>query len=172
MEESKARHELGSVSHVSPEAIGEPGKRTFRILLRSGAASASLWLEKEQLSQLAIYLQQILASSSESDPRKESSPVPEWSGGVVSIDFKVGKMSLAHDPSSNSFLIVAHDVEEPEESQPTVSFWLTAAQAKELAKEALKVCAAGRPRCFLCGRPIDPEGHVCPRANGHVVLEP
>ncbi|HAI99827.1 MAG TPA: DUF3090 domain-containing protein, partial [Dehalococcoidia bacterium] len=32
-------------------------------------------------------------------------------------------------------------------------------------------CAAGRPRCFLCGLPINPDGHVCPRANGHTVLE-
>ena len=102
---------------------------------------------------------------------EESSPGPEWPGGVVSADFKVGKMSLSHDATSNSFHIVAHDVEEPEEGQPMVSFELTPAQANELAKESLKVCAAGRPLCFLCGRPIDPEGHVCPRANGHAVLE-
>jgi len=29
------------------------------------------------------------------------------------------------------------------------------------------VVAAGRPPCPLCGNPLDPEGHVCPRQNGH-----
>jgi hypothetical protein len=35
----------------------------------------------------------------------------------------------------------------------------------------LRICASGRPPCFLCGLPINPEGHVCPRANGHAVFE-
>jgi len=25
--------------------------------------------------------------------------------------------------------------------------------------------AAGRPPCSLCGQPLDPEGHACPRLN-------
>ncbi len=45
------------------------------------------------------------------------------------------------------------------------------AQASVLGEEALKICAAGRPNCFLCGQPINPEGHACPRANGHTILE-
>ena len=168
MEESKAQYELGGVASIKPEALGEPGKRTFRIQLQSGAASACLWLEKEQLSELALYLQQILASLPEQErERKEPVAEPEWAGGVASIDFKIGKMSLAHNAATTSFFIVAHDVEEPEDSVPTISFWLSMTQAEELVREALKVCAAGRPRCFLCGRPIDPDGHVCPRANGH-----
>ena len=27
--------------------------------------------------------------------------------------------------------------------------------------------AAGRPPCPFCGDPLDPSGHVCPRANGY-----
>ena len=80
-------------------------------------------------------------------------------------------MALGHDSASNAFLILAHDREEGEEGPAMLSFWATLSQAKELAEEALKVCAAGRPRCFLCGRPIDPEGHMCPRSNGHAKLE-
>ena len=34
----------------------------------------------------------------------------------------------------------------------------------EVSKE---VVAAGRPTCAMCGEPIDPEGHFCPRRNGH-----
>ena len=172
MEQSRAKYDLGSVSRITPEALGDPGKRTFRILLESGAASACMWLEKEQLYQLGLYLQEAVASiSSDDPPGEEAAPEPQWGGGLVNIDFKIGKTSLAHNAANNTFLLVAHNLEEAEDSEPTVSFSLALNQAEELAKEALRVCAAGRPLCGLCGRPIDPEGHVCPRANGHAVLE-
>lgn len=86
------------------------------------------------------------------------------------MDFKVGKLALGHDKSSNGFLLLAHDVEEMEDNTATLSFWLATSQAEDIAKESLKVCAAGRPRCFLCSQPINPEGHMCPRSNGHATL--
>jgi uncharacterized repeat protein (TIGR03847 family) len=38
--------------------------------------------------------------------------------------------------------------------------------ARAFAKRAQTVVAAGRPPCQFCGNPVDPEGHICPRANG------
>jgi len=46
-------------------------------------------------------------------------------------------------------------------------FWATREQMLSFARHGAAVCAAGRPRCPLCGNPIDPEGHVCPALNGH-----
>jgi uncharacterized repeat protein (TIGR03847 family) len=48
-----------------------------------------------------------------------------------------------------------------------VRFWATREQMLSLARHGASVCAAGRPRCQLCGNPIDPEGHQCPALNGH-----
>jgi uncharacterized repeat protein (TIGR03847 family) len=48
-----------------------------------------------------------------------------------------------------------------------VRFWATREQMLSLARHGAAVCAAGRPRCQLCGNPIDPEGHQCPALNGH-----
>jgi len=31
------------------------------------------------------------------------------------------------------------------------------------------VVASGRPPCPLCGQPLDKQGHICPRKNGHYV---
>ncbi len=45
---------------------------------------------------------------------------------------------------------------------------ITAGQVRAFAKRALKVVAAGRPPCPLCGLPLDAAGHVCPRQNGHL----
>ena len=48
-----------------------------------------------------------------------------------------------------------------------VRFWATREQMLSLARHGAAVCAAGRPRCPLCGNAIDPEGHRCPALNGH-----
>jgi uncharacterized repeat protein (TIGR03847 family) len=54
-----------------------------------------------------------------------------------------------------------------ESERGRVRFWATREQMLSLARHGAAVCAAGRPRCQLCGNPIDPEGHVCPALNGH-----
>jgi uncharacterized repeat protein (TIGR03847 family) len=38
--------------------------------------------------------------------------------------------------------------------------------ARAFAQRAQRVVSAGRPPCPFCGGPLDPDGHLCPRANG------
>jgi len=45
---------------------------------------------------------------------------------------------------------------------------LTPTRARAFAERALRTVAAGRPPCPLCGQPLDPTGHLCPRRNGYV----
>ena len=40
-------------------------------------------------------------------------------------------------------------------------------QAAAFAIRATSLVEAGRPACPLCGLPLDPSGHDCPRTNGH-----
>ena len=56
---------------------------------------------------------------------------------------------------------------ELEAERGKVRFWATREQMLSLARHGAAVCAAGRPRCPLCGNPMDPEGHQCPALNGH-----
>jgi len=165
---------LGRLSGIEPVTFGQPGQRTFRLDLHAGSAFCSVWMEKEQLFQLGVYLKDIVGALSAEDKARESEPrEPTWSGGEATIDFKAGQFMLSHDGESNSFYVQAHEreTEEDQQEMESVSFWITVAQAEALSEESLKICAAGRPTCFLCGQPINPEGHVCPRANGHTVLE-
>ena len=179
MEEKQVKYPLGTLSRIEAVTFGEPGRRTFRIDLHSGSAFCSVWLEKEQLFQLGVYLRDFVAGLSAEEKARESSPQePGWGGGEETIDFKAGQMYLSHDRETNSFYMQAHEresgeeqEESPAEEAQSVSFWMTLPQATDLAEESLRICAAGRPTCFLCGQPINPEGHVCPRANGHTVLE-
>ena len=174
MEPPEVKYTLGPLSRIEPNTFGEPGQRTFNLVLESGEARCTVWLEKEQLYQLGVYLQEAVESlSSEDKARPTHDKEPAWSGEGFSLDFKVGQVMLNYDQDSNSFRMLAYEREEEEATQETssVSFWISVTQAVTVAEEALRICAAGRPRCFLCGLPINPDGHICPRANGHTVLE-
>lgn len=174
MEPQRIKFPLGALSSVDAETYGEPGQRTFRLVLQSGAARSYVWLEKEQLFQLAKYLEQAVHSLSSEDRERRSEPGdPPWSGSETSLEFKARQLLLSYDSAANSFYLQALESEEgePQEETSSVSCWVTVAQAESLARESLRICASGRPLCFLCSMPINPDGHVCPRANGHAVFE-
>lgn len=58
--------------------------------------------------------------------------------------------------------------EEGEETPPTLICHASRHQLQALSVKIARVVAAGRPRCPLCGAPINPgEPHICPRSNGH-----
>jgi uncharacterized repeat protein (TIGR03847 family) len=174
MEPGSITYPLGALSRIEAETFGLPGRRTFRLALQSGRATTYVWLEKEQLSQLGAGLKEAVERQTASDRARASTPTaPSWPGGDTLIEFKARVLSGRHDQDTNSFYLQAHGDEDERsgEEAPSVSFWITVDQASELADESLRICASGRPICFLCGLPIDPSGHVCPRANGHAVFE-
>jgi uncharacterized repeat protein (TIGR03847 family) len=47
----------------------------------------------------------------------------------------------------------------------TAKFRLTRAQVADFIAAGNDIVRAGRPPCRLCGQPLDPEGHACPRLN-------
>jgi uncharacterized repeat protein (TIGR03847 family) len=73
--------------------------------------------------------------------------------------------------SAASELLAAFEgVDEDEDEGPdTLRVRLTPAEARGFVNRALSVVAAGRLPCPLCGGPLDPQGHICPRRNGHYV---
>ena len=164
---AEAKNEFTNVTNLRPEAVGEPGNRTFRILADSGSSSAVLWLEKEQLFQLALANEQLLATLAEGQGGSRTLPVDQEAPGLTKLEFKVSKLVLGHNGDTGLFIIDAYDVEDEDDALATVRLWASSGQIKEFAEEALRVCAAGRPLCPLCGRPMDRTGHQCPRLNGH-----
>ncbi|MFI0446162.1 DUF3090 domain-containing protein [Actinomadura sp. 6N118] len=166
-------------------AVGQPGDRAFFLQARSGPRVTSVGLEKFQVTLLAERLEELLdevlrrsggdaavpavAPSELHDDEPLDQPVEE--------EFKVGTMALAWDPEDERIIIEAQEVtEEAEDAEvgeddPAIVVLrvrITAAQARAFAERALKVVAAGRPPCPLCGLPLDAAGHICPRQNGHL----
>ena len=163
------KNEFTQVTGLRAEALGEPGKRTFRVLVDGTASSATLWLEKEQLLQLAMAIQRLMATLPD-DQDDQTAPLEGAAAVLADLDFKVFKLVLGHD-AGRGFFVDAHGEEDAEEETSTVRVWASNAQAREFSKEALRVCASGRPLCPLCGGPIDPTGHSCPRVNGHTQVD-
>lgn len=162
----RGRHDLGACSAIGAEAIGRPGERTFRIRAKAEGGSVILWLEKEQLHELAMAIKQLLRREVRGgEPR---APVP----GATSADFefKAARLALGRDPDSPRYVLAA-SVREDEDAG--VTLWLDAGQLDALADQALDVHAGGRPRCPLCGAPMTAEHgepHMCVRTNGHARL--
>ena len=175
MAERAVRYQLGSAQSVTAESFGRPGRRTFRLTAEAGRALSYIWLEKEQLLQLAVYFSQALeqlakAGISGDNPSRQA----PWMGDPMRQDFHARQMQLQFDREIKCFLLEAFEGDENDPAagvQTSVSFWMTVAQCRALAEQALQVCAAGRPPCFLCGMPIDPGGHRCRRASGHAIFE-
>jgi uncharacterized repeat protein (TIGR03847 family) len=161
-------HDFGPVDEIDAEAIGEPGHRTFRVLAERGAATASLWLEKEQLQALGMIIEQQLTRLS-SRRQAEAQPLLSLASrfqGAATIDFKVGRMAVGYDERRRTFTLTAHEIEDPD-AAPTFTCSATSPQVAALAAKIAEVVAAGRPLCPLCGAPVE-GAHVCPLSNGHV----
>ena len=59
--------------------------------------------------------------------------------------------------------------DDDEEGPDLLRVRMTATAARSFVARATQVVAGGRPPCPLCGAPLDPRGHICPRRNGHYV---
>jgi uncharacterized repeat protein (TIGR03847 family) len=71
---------------------------------------------------------------------------------------------------AGELLAAFEGVDEDDEDGPdTLRVRLSPAEARSFVNRALTVVAAGRLPCPLCGQPLDPQGHICPRRNGHYV---
>lgn len=163
---ARARRDLGPVRSVTPESLGKPGQRTFRVVIRADGGEATVWLEKEHMAALAMSIQAVL----EEAPGEGS--VAEPPGSVAraetrAVEFKAAALAIVYDSPRRTFGVLAYDADDASTNTATLAWWLTRAQARQLAEEAAEIVSSGRPICPLCHRPKDPEGHMCTETNGH-----
>ncbi len=161
------------------EAIGEPGQRRFRLMAVVGGDTFVVWMEKQQLQALGLALEQMLEQLPDRGPEIAVAPASVEFDANTRRQFRAGRMELGYDEAQDRLVVVAHDVNDDEETEDApvivgvesnVSFAcrLTREQAREVSADAAAVVSAGRPRCTMCGRPMGPGPHVCPQQNGHM----
>jgi len=153
--------------------VGQPGQRTFFLQASAGQRVTSVALEKVQVQTLAERLGDLLDEVRRRGGDAPAEAPPELED-VAPLDqpileeFRAGTLALAWDGDDDRVVVEAQQMTEDEDEEGDVlRVRITAAVARAFCARALRVVAAGRPPCPLCGRPLDPEGHVCPRLNGH-----
>jgi uncharacterized repeat protein (TIGR03847 family) len=165
---------MNPVSRITVDAIGPPGQRVFVLQASQGTETITLKIEKEQAQVLAHSLDQLLEEVGERFPREISKMEEPLASEMMLHEplepaFVVGQMGLGYDESEDALVLVMQELTPEEESQDAAiaRVWATRGQMQALSRHIKDVAARGRPSCPLCGRPIDPDGHFCPKSNGH-----
>ena len=154
--------------------IGAPGEREFYFQIRQKNLLVSLATEKSQATALAERISTIIREIKKSAPLSAVNPAPVDDLPLelpLDSEFVVGAIGIAFDPSQLEIEISfraedAYEVED-EDSGPLVEIHLDLSMALAFAQRTMALVAAGRPLCPFCISPIDPRGHLCPRANGY-----
>lgn len=167
--------DLQPVSHITTDALGPPGKRVFYLQGWQEERTVTLIVEKIQIQSLAVGLEQFLAEIYDKYPG-----LPEASADFIEdqmrihppVDplFRVGEMGLGYDADNDLVVLVARELVPegtPAEEASVVRFWCSRSQVRAMCHWGMEVAAHGRPLCPQCGEPMDPEGHFCPKKNGH-----
>ncbi len=162
--------------------VGTPGERTFYLQAIEGVRVVSVALEKAQVAVLADRIEQLLdevvsrtgtalPAADDVDTGALAQPIDE--------EFRVGAMGLAWDGDTGLVIVEAQApvddaeiaeqtlLEDVEDGPDALRVRLDPSRARAFVDRARLVIAAGRPPCPLCGQPLDPQGHICPRNNGY-----
>jgi uncharacterized repeat protein (TIGR03847 family) len=138
-----------------------------------------LILEKLQILSLAEGVEQFLSEVREKYPDLDE-PSADYTEEKMRIQppvdplFRIGDLGLGYDANADLVVLVAREMtaeeaEGDQEAEPAsvVRLWCTRSQIRALARWGVEVASRGRPLCPQCGQPIEPEGHFCPKKNGH-----
>ena len=182
---------LDPVDHITVDAIGKPGSRIFYIQGRQGEQVVSLIIEKIQLQSLIAGVSEFLKEVVIKYPDRITTDVDLKEDAMrilapVDPKFRVGDMGLAYDDERDLVCIIAREMdifqnEENEEDDDEVEleeikkedegnavrYWCTRGQLLTMAHWGAVVLERGRPICPQCLQPMEPEGHFCPKKNGH-----
>lgn len=174
--------------------VGQPGERTFFLQARTGTRLTSVTLEKQQVEILGErvdeLLDELLSGGETRSVIPAVTPAELVDAGPLDQpiveEFRAGTITLSWDAADERVVIevfpVAEELAEPLEAAEAELPALPLAEpepgelllvrmpppmARAFATRAGQVVSAGRAQCPFCGGPIDPQGHLCPRANGY-----
>jgi uncharacterized repeat protein (TIGR03847 family) len=163
--------DLPDVDRFTAGTVGEPGQRVFFLQASAGGELVTVQCEKTQVGALGEYLAQLLADL----PAPDVTSVPSELELLDPVDpvWIAGQIGVVFDESRDRMVVRIDELQDadPEEDDELTGGMLrvalTRAQVHGFVVRAATLVASGRPECPLCHRPIDPEGHMCIKTNGH-----
>jgi len=169
--------DINPVNHITADALGKPGQRVFYLQgwREDDPQPVTILIEKIQLQSLALGAEQLLSEVSRQTPglsEAEADYDEEKMRISPPVDplFRAGEIGLGYDAENDLVVILAREIVvegEEQENAAVVRFWCTRTQLRRLAGWGKEVVNRGRPICPQCGQPMEPEGHFCPKKNGH-----
>jgi uncharacterized repeat protein (TIGR03847 family) len=156
-------YDLSSPDRVTVGTVGPVGDRLFLLQFRQGPVLLTLKIEKQQVAVLADYLARIVKDQQRPGHLPDESTLeeptePAWVVGTVGVSF---------DEAEDRVILVIEGRVPEDETGAIARISVSREQAAGFAIQATRVVESGRPPCPLCGSPLDPSGHECPRTNGH-----
>lgn len=180
----RRRHLFDSPDRFVTGTVGAPGSRTFFLQAREDARVVSVSLEKLQVAALCQRLVELLEEL-ESRGVEDAAEVEGEVGDTAALDepineaFRAGTLSLGWDTVDELIIVEAREItdedddeaddDDSEEGPDVFRVRITPPEARRFVARAIRVIAAGRPPCPICKEPLDPQGHLCPRRNGHLL---
>lgn len=140
---------------------GPVGERLFLLHFSEGTVRATVKVEKQQVAVLATYLGRIVRQLG----RPGDLPDDLDFDVEVEPDWVVGTIGVSYDEDADRLVVIVEEAGDDAGAVARVA--ITREQAAAFAIRATTLVEAGRPPCPLCGFPLDPSGHDCPRTNGH-----
>lgn len=169
-------------------SVGPPGQRTFFLQASGEGRVVTVSLEKEQVRLLGESLAELLDEVAGADGTEAAAEAFVDKAPLdtpIDDDFRVQRLSVAWESLRRRVVLeaydrpdqedladlgeVADDADLPWSGVPPQSLRvvLEPARARAFAQRCTASIEGGRPSCPFCGQPLDPTGHICPRANGY-----
>jgi uncharacterized repeat protein (TIGR03847 family) len=160
-DKAHARHDIGVCAILQAEAVGPPGQRRFRLRASGEHGSVLLWLEKEELSELALTVKRMLRTPVK--PAFAATTLIADDETRPDFEAQVTRLALGYDRTADRYMLLAQLSDDEDDA---IVLWAERDLLDRMADQAFEVRDAGRPRCPLCAALLQ-EGrrHVCPRAN-------
>jgi uncharacterized repeat protein (TIGR03847 family) len=186
--------EFDPVDAIAAGAVGVPGRRAFYIQATKDGQVLSVLVEKEQVAVLADRIQVLLDQVASQFPGEVmghpagagtgpgiiGDPVPLFRAVAIGIGFDPGRRLVVLELHERPLRDEDDDGDDDDDEEPPpelpgedepegylARLYATPDQIRAMATGGQAAVAAGRPPCPLCGNPLDPEDHVCPKLNGH-----
>ena len=152
-----------SAERLCVGTVGPVGSRLFLIQCRQGDTLLTLKAEKQQVGAMGELLARVVKDQSRpghlpDDQALEEPTDPDWAIGTVGVTF---------DDAEDRVVLVIEELVPEGEVGAIARVSITREQAAAFTIQATRLIESGRPPCPLCGSPLDPSGHECPRTNGH-----
>src|SRR3954462_60361 len=159
--------------------VGDPGQRMFFLQARQDAVGVTRKGEKQQVGAPAEFPSGPLDALPTVDP--EAVPTLLQVVEPIVTEWPIGTLAVAWDENADRMGLVAGGLRGGEAlgagelldegaaaagaDAGQARFSLKREQVAGFVARARELVAGGRPPCRLCGAPLDPQGHACPRLN-------